>query len=101
MEPFLQWASLTVGICSFGYPACKANEPYCRLWPAPLKNIFPHYFINGRIFEKKRCLFSLQLLSETFLILRRNERDMMTKMTTGLHVKYPLFLSDFNETRVF
>jgi len=23
------------------------------LWPAPLYNIFPNYFINGTIFEKK------------------------------------------------
>ena len=42
-------------------------------------------------------LISVQILSETFLILRRKERD-MTKMYIGLHVKYQLFLSDFNET---
>jgi len=40
--------------------------------------------------------FSLQLWSETLLILRRNERDMI-KMYTGLHRKYPLLISDFNE----
>jgi hypothetical protein len=45
-------------------------------------------------------LFSLQFLSETFLILRRNLRDMI-EMYIGLHVKYPLFLSDFNETWIF
>jgi len=39
--------------------------------------------------------FSLQLLSETFLILRRNERDIKY---IYIHIKYPLFLSDFNET---
>jgi len=42
-------------------------------------------------------LFSLQILSETFLILRRTERDMI-KMYIGLHVKCPVLLSDFNET---
>jgi len=42
-------------------------------------------------------LFSLQFMSETFLILRRNERDMITSRI-GRHGKYPLFLSDFNET---
>jgi hypothetical protein len=41
--------------------------------------------------------FSLQLLSETFLILGRNERDMIKKYIS-FHVKYPPFLSDFNET---
>jgi len=55
--------------------------PYCHLWPAPLYNIFPHYLTKVTIFEKKKlntkCVFwySLQLLSETFPILRRTERD--------------------------
>jgi len=46
-------------------------------------NIFPYYLINGTIKKKKlmgiKCMFrfSLQLLSETFLILRRLERDMV------------------------
>jgi len=34
--------------------------------------------------------------SEIFLVLRRNERDMI-KMCKCLFVKYLLFLSDFNE----
>jgi hypothetical protein len=45
--------------------------------------------------DERCCLFSLQLLSEKFLILRRNERDI--KIYIGLHVKYPLLLSDFND----
>jgi len=56
---------------------------------------------KGKIFGKKLLLnmkrvfhVSLQLPSETFLILRRNERDMIKKMYIGLHVKYLLFLSD-------
>ena len=40
---------------------------------------------------------SLQLLSENFFTLGRTERDMI-KMHIGLHVKDPLFLSDFNKT---
>jgi hypothetical protein len=58
----------------------------------------PLYLINGTIFGKKllstKCAFwfSPQLLSETFLILRINDRVMIKKMYTGLHVKYPLFL---------
>ena len=34
---------------------------------------------------------------ETFLFLRTTEGDMIKKYI-GLHIKYPLFLSDFNET---
>ena len=40
--------------------------------------------------------FSLQISFETFLILRRIERDMI-KMFLGLRVDYPLFSSDFNK----
>jgi hypothetical protein len=56
------------------------------------------------IFEKKKkllniiiFLFSVQLLSEKFLILNRNELDMI-KMYIGVQAKYPLLLYDFNET---
>jgi len=31
----------------------NSHAPYCHLWPAPLYNIFPHFRINGTIFEKK------------------------------------------------
>jgi len=34
------------------YRACNAHTPYCHLWPVRLYNIFPHYLINGTIFEK-------------------------------------------------
>jgi len=43
---------------------------------------------------------SPQSLSEIILVIRRTERDMI-KMYIGLHVKYPLFFSDFNETWIF
>ena len=42
----------------------------------------------------------LQLLSETFLIPRRTERDMI-KMYADLHVQHPSLSSDFNETLIF
>jgi hypothetical protein len=59
---------------------------HCHLWRVRLCYIFPHYLINGTIFEKKKkrsrrvqCVFwfSLQLLCETFLILRRFERELI------------------------
>jgi hypothetical protein len=67
-------------VCSLRYPACNAHAPYCHLWPLRLYYIAPHYFINGTFFEKSYWisnvffLFSLQLLPEKFLILRRIER---------------------------
>jgi len=36
-----------------------------------------------------------------FLFLRRIQRYMTKNVHIGLHVKYPLFLSDFNATRIF
>jgi hypothetical protein len=56
---------------------------YCNVSPIWLYNIFSHYLTNGTIFGKNVLniksvfWFSLQLLSETFLILRRTERDII------------------------
>jgi hypothetical protein len=92
-----------VFVCSLRYTACSGHVPYFYVWSARLYSIFPHYLINGTIFEKKvieyeMCVSSFSIvLCETFLILREIERDMI-KMYIGLHVKYALFLSDLNET---
>jgi hypothetical protein len=58
---------------------------------------FPHYFIKAR-FRKKRLLkkkvcfdFSLQILSETVLILRRSHRHVIINVPSLL-VQYPIFL---------
>jgi hypothetical protein len=73
---------------------------YCHLWPGWLYHVLPHYLINLTIFGKKVLnikrvfWFSLQLLSETYLILRRIHRD----ITNVIHVNSPLFLSHFNQT---
>jgi len=72
----------------------------------PALQYFPHYLLNGTISEKKgllntKCVLIFStLLSETFHIQRRNERDMI-KMYIGLHVKYPLLLPDFDENWIF
>jgi len=71
--------------------ACyPARKPYligallcCDLWPVWLYHIFPHYLIRVTIFIKKwlniKYVFwsSLQGLSEKFLILRRNQLDII------------------------
>jgi len=68
------------------------------------KHFFSHYTINGRHFEKKTfnihnacVLIFSTTLSETLLILTRNEQDII-KNYIGLHVQYRLFFFDFNET---
>ena len=81
--------SITYCECVFvalGNQHAMRMYPYCHLWPVWLYSIFPHCLMNGTIFGKKlldtECVFSLslQLLLETFLILRRNERDMIKKL---------------------
>jgi hypothetical protein len=44
------------------------------------------------------CFEFLYNFCRNILILRKTERDKV-KMDTGLHVNYPLFLSDYIETR--
>ena len=69
--------SILLRACNRTYPACNVHAPYC-LRPLWLHHIFRHYLKNGTIFGKKllniKCAFwfSLQLLFETFLILRPN-----------------------------
>jgi hypothetical protein len=75
----------------------------------------PYWGVYGSLFGMRSCFngnFNILLkqlfcasigkqnvvLPETFLILRRTERDMIKN---GLHVKYPLFLSDFYENGIF
>jgi hypothetical protein len=55
-----------------------------------------HYFWKY-VLERKMCIliFSKNFLSETFLILRRMERDIIS-IVTRLHAMYPLILSDFS-----
>jgi hypothetical protein len=72
-----------VYVCSLRYPACDAHAPYCHLWPARFYNIFPtlsyqlHFFLK-KSFEYKMCVLIFPInLSETFLIFRTTEREIM------------------------
>ena len=110
MQPLLQWTSnrycLFLSVCLRPYEfsmQCPCTVSSCVA--CPVEQYFPHYLINGTIFEKKiiehkMCglIFSASL-SQTFIILSRTERVMITNVIT-LHVKYPLFLSDFKETSI-
>ena len=87
MQPLLQWKSNkydSLCICNLRYSACNAHVTYCLLRPDWLYHIVPHCLINGTIFEKKKNIehgtvfwFSLERLFGTFLILGRNERDVI------------------------
>jgi hypothetical protein len=83
-----------VCICSLRYPAWNEHTPY-SLWPTSLYNIFSTFSLKrydfrggrgGRVIEHKICVTSF---STNFV------------WNIGLHVKYPIFLSYFNETWIF
>ena len=80
------------------HPQLTINHLYCCI----LLVFFLHALLtmHGHRNIKRVFWFSLQLLSETFLVLRRTERD-KTKTYFCLHVKHCLFLSDFNDTWIF
>ena len=71
-----------MSVCSLSYPACNAHAPY-YLWSVRLYSIF-HTVTQRAPYSEKKLLntkyvfgFSLQLLSEISLILRRTERDVI------------------------
>jgi hypothetical protein len=76
------------------------------MWPAPLYNIFQRYPINGTI---KKNSFWIQNVCLDFLynfvwnIFQPTIKfsEIWLILYIVLHVKYLLFLSDFNEIRIF
>jgi hypothetical protein len=83
---------------------------HCHLWPVRLYHIFPHYFINGTNFEKKKKIsnikhvfFPPQLLSETFLTLK-SIQPVITNVHTSsckIPVIFVIFYWDFIFLNIF
>jgi hypothetical protein len=84
-----------------------AHEPYCLMLGVRLCNIFPHYLMKGTIFEKKVIEHKMCVLifSTTFVwnisYSKNNGARYDQNCVLVFHVKYPLFLSDFNESWIF
>jgi hypothetical protein len=78
----------------FSSEACLAI-PYILTSSHKRRDFRKKIVLNTIFFFK----FSLQFLSEAFLILKTFSEISQTYV--GNHVKYPLFLSDFNDTLIF
>ena len=97
---------MSVCVCSLSYSACNAHAPYCHPWPGRLYNVFAYFLKNGTIFAKKiteykRYIFIFSTTLSEMILIRRQLNEIWWRMFIGLHVKYPLFLSDCNETLIF
>jgi hypothetical protein len=81
-------AGVCLRACSLTNPACNV-PPYRHLRPLWLHHIFRHHLTHGTSFGIKllniKCVFSfsLQLLFETILILRRIQRDIVINVKTS------------------
>jgi len=107
--PVLGWA-LPLPLLSVFLPCLSGMQiasfcavVYCHLWPGWSYHIFPHYVINGaeNSYWNIKCVL---IFSENFVwnIFHSNDsRDLLSYIYTDLHVKHPLFLSEFKETWTF
>jgi len=115
LNQLLPWESnnyylLWLYACSLRFNVCNAYAPYCKFICdlCGYTVVFPHYLIKDTFFRKMSLnikhvfLFSLQVLSETFLTLRRIQRD-ITKNVHTLSYEVPVayapyckFLCDFS-----
>ena len=110
MQPLLQWKSIKYytcweSVCSLSYPACNMHAPYCHLQPALLYfSTLSHKWHSSwkNVVERKMCVL---ISSTTFLWTISHSKKKWArydqKISSGRHLKYPLFLTDFNGTWIF
>ena len=87
----------------------KSHPPptvlYCHLWQDWLYHVFPHCLLNHTIFEGggwtwNVCFYCLYNFSFKHFLFGE-EFSKISQIYVGLHAKYPLFMSHFNQTRNF
>ena len=100
MQILLQWKSnkyyiYYVRVCSLSYPAFTGHSPYYMNISNGACKVLHHfstYLINGTIFGNTLlhiiCVFSfsVQIVLETFLIMRRSEGNMIIYIYIYIYV---------------
>jgi len=89
--------------CSMQYAYATLSS--VAVW---LYNISPLYFTKARFLKKKKmslnmkCVFwSLVQICLKIFLFQEYLSDVWSKIYVGLHVKYPIFLSDIKEIWIF
>ena len=88
------------------YPTCKAygfsTVLYCHLWSDRLYHIIPHYHVKTARFHEKDFEYIRGVLifsktsSETFPILRRNQRDIKNVQRSSYKVPVTVVIFEWN-----
>jgi hypothetical protein len=96
---------MRVRACSLTYPTCNFYAPYYDVICCPSGSTIFFDIISQtarfwtNVIEGKRCVL---IFSTTFVYNISHSKkicsEVLSKIWKRLHVKYPLFLSDFNET---
>jgi hypothetical protein len=90
------------------YTSCITYQPtpvYCHTWPLRICLVFPRYLINGTIFERKKKLAEYKIYFDfiykfclKYFSFCEKLCEILPKIYTALHIKYPPFLSNLNKT---
>ena len=68
-------------VCSLGYPAYKAHEPHDIAISTISRKGHDFLIIKKEVIGHTKCVLIVSTMySETFLILRRNERDKIKRV---------------------
>jgi hypothetical protein len=109
MQPLLQWKTnkyyiFWVRVCSLRYSACNARVPYCHLYLCCVVPYISTLSQKGHDCRQKVTEHKIYVLIFSMTLIwniSHSKKDWVRydqKLFVGLHVKCPLFLSDFNES---
>ena len=88
-------------VCSLSQPACNAHALYSYLRACTAVQYFStlsHKFSGEGLLNTKCVLIFSKTLFSNISHSKKELSEIWSKMYIGLHVKYRLVLSDFNET---